>query len=337
MKEISERTHEITGTFDSVYFGGGTPSVLSAVDIRLILDQLSRYYPLSDDAEVTLEANPDDINSDFLEVIASDTIINRFSLGIQSFNDRFLHEMNRRHDSVQAIKSLNLLKTFGFDNISLDLIYGLPGLSIKEWEQQILKALEFQVPHISAYHLTSEPGTVFYQRLKKGVYHEMADTESIKQFDLLRTLLANQHYEHYEISNFARKGLYSWHNMKYWNDSLYLGFGPGAHSFNGLNRRWNVQDMNSYLAGNRKKKYYEMEVLTDNERYNEILMTRLRTKWGLDFAELCDFYEEKLMSSVCHNKYVERGLLEISDNVIRITDAGKYLSDQIISELFIIE
>ena len=281
-KEIVWRKNELDGEkIASIYFGGGTPSVLKVNEINQILDSIRLNYLLEDDIEITLEANPDDLTADFLNGLRN-TSINRLSIGTQSFHDRDLKSMNRRHNSEQAVKSIQLSKAAGIENTSIDLIYGLPNQTLEEWKFNVEKALSLNVQHISAYHLTYHEGTVFYEYLQKGKIKELPDELSLQQFKLLLDLLDKAGFEQYEISNFARNQCYSRHNKGYWERKKYLGFGPSAHSFDHKTRRWNFSSLRKYLqAVESQTDFWEVEQLTEQDQYNDYMITSLRTKWGI--------------------------------------------------------
>ncbi|NPA36489.1 MAG: radical SAM family heme chaperone HemW [Chlorobi bacterium] len=318
---------------ETIYFGGGTPSVLKSEEVSDILKEI-RLKQKNNLKEITFELNPDDGNLLYLEKLRKSGI-NRLSIGIQSFDDKILSVLNRRHNSAQAKSVVENARKAGFDNISIDLMYGLPGMTEEKWSDTINQATELNVEHISAYHLTYEKGTIFHKKLEKGVFQEIGEDKSVRQFRLLIDKLKNAGFEHYEISNFAVPGKQSIHNSNYWNGVKYVGLGPSAHSFDGDKRWWNVADIRSYIEG----KFIEKEeVLSDTDRYNELVMLKLRTKGGITTDELdivgasyLDYFKKE------SEKFIKSGDINITGNAYRISEKGIFISDYIISELFYYE
>ncbi|MGQ7870227.1 radical SAM family heme chaperone HemW [Sunxiuqinia sp. sy24] len=339
-KEIKERKNELQQEeIASIYFGGGTPSVLKIEEIRDILSLIEQHYQLGEDVEITLEANPDDLSESFLEGVKT-TIINRLSIGTQSFNDHDLKSMNRRHNSRQAVNSIRAAQYAGIQNISIDLIYGLPNQTLADWETNVEQAIALNVQHISAYHLTYHEGTVFFDYLKKGKIKELPDELSLEQFKLLLNCLKEAGFEQYEISNFARKHCYSRHNKAYWERKKYLGFGPSAHSFDYHTRRWNVSSLKKYLqAMEQKLPYWETEILSEQDQYNDYMITSLRTKWGISVAYLEQNFAEKFVQHFKSEaeKYLESKHLYCTNNVYLMSTEGLFISDKIMEELFFLE
>ncbi len=339
-KEIDWRKHELDGeSIASIYFGGGTPSVLKIDEINEILHLIDTGYQLEEDIEVTLEANPDDLTESFLERLNS-TRINRLSIGTQSFNDHDLKSMNRRHNSRQAINSIKGAQQAGVQNISIDLIYGLPNQTLADWETNVEQAIALDVQHISAYHLTYHEGTVFYDYLKSGKIKELPDELSLDQFKLLLNRLKSAGFEQYEISNFARNECYSRHNKAYWERKKYLGFGPSAHSFDHKNRRWNVSSLRKYLqAMEAKTSFSETEILSEQDQYNDYMITSLRTKWGISGPYLKENFDPKFRRFFQKQaeKYLTSKHLRYADDVYRLSTEGLFISDKIMEELFFIE
>jgi oxygen-independent coproporphyrinogen-3 oxidase len=338
-KEILLRKHFTENeTIKTIYFGGGTPSVLKKEELNKILNSLKNEFPVSADAEITFEANPDDLTSDYLKAIF-DSGINRLSIGIQSFQDEHLKKMNRRHSAKQAFESvLNAEKT-GFQNISVDLIYGLPNLSINEWQQSLNEVFRLPVNHLSAYHLTYHEGTPFYTWLKKGTLKELSEQESVKQFNVLIGKCSEAGFEQYEISNFARNQHYSKHNKAYWTGEIYLGLGPSAHSFNGSVRSWNVAHVESYIKAIEKgSSFFQQEILTKNDRYNEYILTHIRTKWGVSTHYIHNNFGEKkaVLFQKEIDKYLQRNLLKMENGNIVLTRNGLFVSDDIMANLMIV-
>jgi oxygen-independent coproporphyrinogen III oxidase len=322
---------------ETIYFGGGTPSVMNRDELDEILRQLKRYHTVSATAEITLEANPDDLSPRYLGELR-EAGINRLSIGIQSFSPDDLRKMNRRHSEVQAVQSVLEAKRAGFDDISIDLIYGLPDLTPEQWERNLNIAMELPANHLSAYHLTYHMGTRFYQWRKKGLIAELSEDDSLTQFEMLTSISAAAGYEQYEISNFARNGAYSKHNSSYWNGSRYLGLGPSAHSYNGASRQWNVADIYSYMRAIQSGQLdFEKEDLTANERLNDFIITRIRTKWGISLHAIGNEFGEEAARHVQHsaNSFITTGHLQIQGDVISLTKSGIMISDEIMLALVV--
>lgn len=328
-----------TEFIQTVYFGGGTPSVLTVVEIDEILNKLRAVFDLSAVKEITLEMNPDDASPQYLGELRK-IGINRLSVGIQSFNDQLLTLLNRRHDARQAENVISMLREAGFDNFSIDLMYGLPSMDFDTWKASVNKAIGFNPPHISAYHLTFEKGTRFYEKLKQGLLTEASEDESLQQFQfLVQTLKANG-YDHYEISNFAKPGKQSQHNSSYWAGLSYLGLGPSAHSFDGKIRQWNISDINGYISGlSEGKDIFESEKLSLTDIYNELIMIQLRTAKGLDLELMQNKVGEKLfcqfMASI--KKHETNGNVVLQDGFYRVRKERLFVTDNIISDLFYCE
>jgi len=335
MQELEERQTEFSGEVaETIYLGGGTPSVLSAGEISGLLMQVRRFYNVQNSAEITMECNPDDITPAYLSQIR-ETGINRLSIGIQSFNDSDLKLMNRRHNSVQAIEAVRSAQETGFNNISIDLIYGLPGQTLNDWKENIRQALELNVQHISAYCLTYNEGTVFYKRLKSGILSELPDELSFQQFDVLREELAKAGFEQYEISNFARNHLYSKHNTGYWFQQKYLGIGPSAHSFDRKTRRWNVSDNLKYIDGiENGTRYYDSEELSPSDRYNDYIITRLRTMWGITENEIGEEFLSHFRKNI--EKYCKTGHILNKNGAWVLSEEGLFISDKIMEDLIFV-
>lgn len=340
IREMHLRRGEITDTVGTIYFGGGTPSLLSPRELEHILDEACRLFPLSSDAEITLEANPDDLTQAYTQEIAA-LPINRISMGAQSFRDEDLLFLNRRHSSRQVYEAVDHCRHVGLTNLSIDLIYGLPEQTPARWQDNITAICSIAPPHISAYHLIYEEGTSLTRMLRTGKIREVEEDVSLEFFRMLREQLTEAGYEHYEISNFARPNRHSRHNSSYWNDAPFLGLGPSAHSFDGkCTRRANVADLRRYLAAIAEGEApYSKEILSANERYNETLMTRLRTAQGLPISLIEERFgakrAEECLQAVA--PFVRNGLLvKQEDGRIRLTERGIFLSDSIISELFIV-
>jgi oxygen-independent coproporphyrinogen-3 oxidase len=325
-------------TIESIYMGGGTPSVLPVEDLQQLLNKIKSIHPVSKNAEVTMELNPDDTNDGYIRSLYA-TGINRISIGCQSFSDNDLKFLKRRHTVKQALEAVKIARETGFDNISIDLIYGLQSQTLKSWENTIRKAMELEVQHISAYHLTIEPNTLFYEWLQNGKIKKASETRGIQQFEYLVNMATEQQYIHYEISNYALPGYLSIHNSNYWKQKPYLGIGPSAHSYNGLSRQWNIRDNQVYISGIlRGTRYFEKEDLDVLTRYNEYVITALRTMWGIDLEFLENEFSKEL-SDYCLNlaqKFEKYGLLQIDNQHMKLTSQGMMVSDNIISDLLYI-
>lgn len=319
----------------TIYFGGGTPSVLSHQELGLIIDKLRKRFPVEDNAEITIEINPDDVTNTYVKGLKK-TGFNRISMGIQSWRDEDLALLNRRHTSEQAEKALDTVFKAGFENVSVDLIYGIPGLSLREWERNIVKTLNFNIKHLSAYHLTIEPGTVFGKMKENGKLREIDEEESVSQFNTLVRKTESAGFLQYEISNFGKEGYFSVHNSNYWKQVPYIGLGPSAHSFNGYSRQWNVSDIKEYISRvSRGKIYFEKENLDSKARFNEYLMTSLRTMWGVDLEYVERTFEKEGYDYVMNisDKFINYGLMKQEKGFLVLTNQGKMISDNIISQL----
>lgn len=332
--EMAMRKSELPEAyFKTVYFGGGTPSVLEITEIQALLDTLKSYYAIDPSAEVTLEINPDDMSSDYLKGLKS-IGINRLSIGVQSFQEADLLFMNRNHDATKALQALALAREVGFESLSADLIYGTPGLSDLQFEANIQTLLDYQVDHISAYALTVEPKTALHHQVKTGKAIAPDDDQTCRQFYLLKTKLNLAGFEHYEISNWALPGRYSRHNTAYWQGVPYLGFGPSAHSFEGLSRSWNIAANLPYAkaieAGQRS---FESEMLTPLDQYNEKVMTALRTMWGLDLKDLPKNFQAHFIMAIA--PFIKKGWVLCREDNFTLTDEGQLMANHIASEVFL--
>ncbi len=340
-KEIELQKGYLEGaTVSSIYFGGGTPSVLSTNEINDIIQQIKRFHKVKTDAEITLEANPDDLDQAYLKTLKQDTSINRLSIGIQSFAEADLRLMNRSHSAKQALSCLQNAKAIGFDNISIDLIYGTPGLSTNVWKENLNTIFELNIPHISCYALTVEENTALAYKISNNEIPELEDSHTEKHFNLLTAAMLQHGYEHYEISNFALPGMYAKHNTAYWKNRIYLGLGPSAHSFNNFSRQWNIANNVKYVKAIEGGKVpYTQEFLSETDRFNEAIMTGLRTMWGIDLAELGNKFDEKfrLHLQTEARLLIQKGHLEKKDGSLRITTEAKILADSVMSQLFYCE
>ena len=326
-------------TLETIYLGGGTPSRLSGNDLERIFNAISRRFSIAEGAEITLEVNPDDIRPDYLSALR-DLPINRISMGIQSFRPEDLRLLNRRHDREQAIRAVELCQAHGFTNLSIDLIYGLPGQTPEAWEENLRQAIRLGTPHLSAYHLTYEEGTALYKRLQAGQVEPVDEEVSVTLFHILTERMAEAGFQHYEISNFARPGFHARHNSAYWIGKPYLGLGPSAHSYNRTSREWNVASLPLYLRGIESgRPATERETLDLSTRYNDFIITGLRTMWGISLDKLRAEFGEALLA-YCQKQalpYIQRGLLRQENDRLALSQAGILLSDGIMSELMYIK
>jgi oxygen-independent coproporphyrinogen-3 oxidase len=335
-KELQLRKNEFEDiTVETIYFGGGTPSLLSQKELEEILESVYDNYSIVDNPEITLEANPDDLSkSKILDL--SKSAVNRLSIGVQSFFDADLKLMNRAHSAVEAELSLELARDY-FNNISIDLIYGIPGASNEQWAQNIEKALSFKVPHISSYALTVEPKTALASFIKKGLVENVDDEKAHDQFHLLKAKLEDEGFVHYELSNFGKEGYFSQNNSAYWQGKPYLGIGPSAHSFNGIQRGWNVRNNIKYIKALQQNQLpIEQETLTTTDRYNEYIMTGLRTIWGVSLDKIKNDFGTVYLDYLFEQAqvFINEHLLYIDDSHLRVTKKGQFLSDGIASQLF---
>lgn len=322
---------------ESIYFGGGTPSVLSAAELGKFIDAVAHLHAVSPQAEITVEANPDDLSAEKVYQLRQ-TPVNRFSIGIQSFFDEDLKWMNRAHTAMEADSAVKRVQDAGFDNITLDLIYGFPLLSDEKWRSNILKVLDLQVPHVSAYSMTVEERTALAHFIRKGTQPAMNDAQSARQFLFLTESLVNHGFEHYEISNFALPGKYSFHNTNYWKGVSYLGIGPSAHSFNGTSRQWNVANNAKYISAILKDQVpAESETLCATDRLNEYIMTSLRTMWGMDLNKIEKDFGMNYRLSVENglHEFKEKKWIENKEGIVVLSAQGKLFADHIASQLFV--
>ena len=337
--EISMRKNEAADEkIETIYFGGGTPSVLSNAEIIFLIDKVYQEYEVVENPEITLEANPDDLGTERIQDLAK-TPINRLSIGIQSFFEEDLKMMNRAHNSEEASECLEVSTKY-FDNISIDLIYGIPGMSLEKWEQNIDKALSFGVPHISTYALTVEPRTALFRLIKDGKIEAPKDEIAQQHFNLLMEKLKDQGFVHYEISNFAKEGFFSQNNSSYWLGKKYIGIGPSAHSYDGKSRSWNIPHNIKYIKGiTTNERDFEEEILSTQDRYNETIMTGLRTIWGVSLEKIQINFGDSVLDYLKDRaqKFCDDGLLVLENGILKTTSKGKFLSDGIASDLFLVE
>ena len=338
IQEIDLRKNYLSGeTIETIYFGGGTPSLLSADELQVLIGAITDNFEVSPTAEITLEANPDDLNPQKVKELRQ-TLINRFSIGIQSFFEEDLKWMNRAHSASEAQSSIKRVQDAGFENITADLIYGYPLLSKPKWEHNIQQLIELNIPHISSYSMTVEPATALSSFIKKGEQKPMDEGQSAAQFLILMEQLKDAGFDHYEISNFAKPGLYSRHNSNYWEGVPYLGIGPSAHSFNGESRQWNISNNSKYIDQIGLKKIpAEMEVLSTENRINEYIMTSLRTNKGMSLQKINERFGSDYANEVRDGLelFADKNWINIKDQLVTLTTDGKLFADHIALELFI--
>lgn len=336
-REIEERKTYLKGAnLTSIYFGGGTPSILNSSEIAQILDTVNRQFTLSDGIEITIEANPEDITIQKLDAFA-DMGINRLSLGVQSFFDADLVAMNRAHDARQAICAIQEIQRSRIDRLSVDLIFGSSTTSDEMWEENLIEANKLGIDHLSCYALTIEPRTALAHMIAKGKRPAFDEEKSSRHFEMTMDYLTEAGYDHYEISSYGRNGDYAQHNTHYWKGMPYLGVGPAAHSFDLESRRWNVSHNTEYInAFNSQNKYWEEEILSPADKYNEYIMTKLRTKWGIERQEI-EYFGLKFLNHFEKSveSFVSRGLINATGNVYNFTKDGKQLADHICMNLFV--
>ncbi|WP_304343289.1 radical SAM family heme chaperone HemW [Chryseobacterium koreense] len=339
-KELFLRKDELQSKdLKSLYFGGGTPTVLKVDELKSIIDEVLKYFSFAQDIEITIEANPDDLDKDFLKDLTK-TEINRLSIGTQSFFDEDLKLMNRAHNSSEAESSIKRSQDFGFENISIDLIYGSPTSNFEIWKQNLDKTIALEVPHVSSYALTIEPKTALNQWIKQRKIAAPNESEQNKEFYYMSEFLKDQGFDHYEISNFGKPGFHSKHNSAYWKYQEYLGIGPSAHSYNGRNERsWNIANNKKYidfLSENKLAK--ETEILSEKDRFNEMLMIGLRTVWGVDLVSLKEQFPVETFEYLQHEmqQKIEEGILAIENDHLKIPEKHWFMADGIASDLFLL-
>ncbi|HIE15414.1 MAG TPA: radical SAM family heme chaperone HemW [Bacteroidales bacterium] len=340
LKEIAIRQKYLSKqTISTIYFGGGTPSLLQPYELQKIIIKIKDVFDIKKDIEITMEANPEDLTEKYIAALKN-TEINRISVGIQSFEDNILQTLNRRHTAQQAISAIELLQKHGFLNISADLIYGIPGLSLQTWEKNLYRFIQLKIPHLSAYHLTYEPHSVFGYYLKKNKITPLKEKQSAEQYDLLCYIARKNKLFHYEISNFGIQGFISEHNNNYWNNTNYLGFGPGAHSFNNIARQWNKPNLFRYISNLKAHKLppHQQEILSDTDKFNDYIITRLRTINGIKINEIRrqfpQFYHHTkkvidLLKTDTLNCKFEKGKFSL-------TEKGFFLSDTYMEKFIIL-
>lgn len=334
--EIASRAKEVESqTVETIYFGGGTPSILTIVEVKSILKQIRRFYTLGKSLEITMEANPDDLSEAYLLGLKNSGI-NRLSIGVQSFDDSVLRQINRRHTSDEAIHVIENALKLGFENLSIDLIYGIPNQLDDQWVKNLQIADRYKIAHLSCYALTVEEKTVLHKQIEKGKVVAPSEEDAIRQFNLLMDFAEENGYQQYEISNFCRDGLVSKHNSAYWNGVPYLGFGPGAHSFATPVRRWNLSNVKDYIEGLKNNGcYFEEEFLSEEDRYNEYVMTSLRTSSGCNIEFVKSHFDQKYGNWLTRQqqKIEPTWIIEVA-NGFALTREGKLMTDYITRELF---
>ena len=339
LREMELRKDYLTGeTVNTLYFGGGTPSMLTIDEINTILDKANKLFSLNPDLEITLEANPDDLNFDKTTHLKKYTPINRFSIGVQSFFNDDLQYLDRIHSGEEARKAIENVQKAGFNNITIDLIYGIPGLTIEKWNKNLDIFFDYNIPHLSSYSLTVEPKTALQHQISKRERAEVDEELSIRHFEILQQRIKENNFIHYEISNFAKEGFYSKHNSIYWLGDHYLGLGPSAHSFNGTSRQWNVAAIKKYIDADIADRIVaEKEILTTQQLFNEYVMTSLRTSWGCDLEHInnvfgnrfTDHFTKSIQPFLEEQKVIQNG------NRFILSEPGKLFADGIAAEIFV--
>ncbi len=338
-KELELRKNEINQPLETIYFGGGTPSILSENELESIFETIYKNYSTSSIKEITLEANPDDLTKEKLAFLKS-TPINRFSIGVQSFFEEDLRLMNRAHNAQEAEKSIKLTQDFGFENITIDLIYGSTTTTDEMWRENLKKAIELNVPHISSYALTVEEKTVLDHQIKKGETKPIDDNRQNDQFQILVDTLTANNFIQYEISNFGKENYFSHHNSNYWKGVPYIGIGPSAHSYNGKQRAWNIANNAKYIQSiNQNILPDEIEILNESDQFNEMIMIGLRTIYGIDLNRINSEFSQQLIDSFYQeiNQLLEENLIEKQGNKIILKPEAKFFADGIASRLFYVD
>lgn len=337
-QEIIERQNYLEGrAIKTIYFGGGTPSLLTKDELNQILQAIRTNYALEEKIELSLEANPDDIDYEKLDIWTS-IGVNRLSIGLQSFKSEDLKWMNRAHTVEESLNCVQKAQAAGITNLTVDLIYGLPNLSLNEWQDHIQKVIDFNVPHISAYCLTVEEKTALSSLVKKGKITPANEDQQSEQFKLLVSMLEDQGFNQYEISNFSKPNFESQHNSNYWKGEWYLGVGPSAHSFNGVSRSWNVANNHKYMNAIEKGEFdSETEILSPENQFNEYLLIGLRTAYGVNLDKLNGIISINLSFTEACNSFINKGWMTNESNILALTKEGRLKADYIASELFIVD
>ena len=338
-QELDMRKDYLEGEdIETIYLGGGTPSQLTQKELEEIFSSLYNIYKVKENAEITLEANPDDLTPEYIHMLRT-LPINRISMGIQTFQEETLKLLHRRHTAQQAIEAFQLCREASFRNISIDLMYGLPGETLETWKEDLQQAIALHPEHISAYHLIYEEGTALWKLREQNQVEEADEDLSVTLFKTLIEELTHAGYEHYEISNFCLPGLHSRHNSSYWTGKKYLGCGPSAHSFNGTSRQWNVASLDKYIQSIQQgESDYEIEELDIYTRYNDFVITTIRTHWGMSLSHLRSTYGENLYQYCLRmaKPHLEQGVLEIKEDTLKLTKEGIFISDGIMSDLLFV-
>ena len=338
LKEIVfQKGYLQTNLVETIYFGGGTPSLLTSEELQSIMQALNKQFNIASNAEITLEANPDDITLEKLEAWKNSSI-NRLSIGVQSFFEEDLLWMNRAHNAQQAIDCIEDARKIGFYNLTIDLIYGTPTLTDEKWQHNVQLAIDLKIPHVSCYALTVETKTALHNMIKKKTVPNVKNEDQARQFLLLMDWLLDAGYEHYEISNFAKPGWRSRHNSAYWQGKHYIGLGPSAHSFNGYSRQWNIANNALYIQSlQRNEMKFEIEILSTAQKVNEYIMTSLRTMEGLDLQKISNEFNENTSSTLKRKseKFLKQQLMKIDNNHLQLTNEGKLFADGIAADLFV--
>lgn len=339
-KELEMRCDYLEGELvETIYFGGGTPSVYTPDQIEALIDHIRMLFPVDTQAEITLEANPDDLNQSYLQALEKGSV-NRLSIGVQSFHRDDLKLMNRRHTGEEAVEAIKRAQRCGFDNISVDQIYGVPGLTMEKWSRNLEILFDLGIQHISSYHLMFDPETVFSHKLKKGQIKEIDEELSLAQFKMLIHKARSHGFLHYEISNFCLKGYHSRHNTSYWQQKKYLGVGPSAHSYNLRQREWNVSHNQKYINSIENGLIpSQIELLSVNDQFNDYVLTSMRTMWGLDLLYVKKNFGEEYYQFCLNeaNKYIRSSHVRIEKDCVIISDKGVFVSDDIMSDFFWVE
>ena len=334
--ELEMRKEYLEGeNIETIYLGGGTPSQLDKEDFEFIFSYIYKNYSISDTPEITLEANPDDLTPEYIAMLRT-LPFNRLSMGIQTFNESILKLLQRRHSARQAIEAFQNCRASGFQNISIDLMYGLPSETLASWKEDLEQAVDLHPEHISAYHLIYEEGTALWRLREQHKVEEADEDLSVSLFCALIDRLSAAGYEHYEISNFCLPDLHSRHNSSYWMEKKYLGCGPSAHSYNGISRQWNVASLDEYMKGiSAGTPVFEIEELDLYTRYNDFVITRIRTKWGMPLSKLRNEFGEELYDYCLRmaTPHLNQGTLELVNDVLRLTRKGIFISDGIMSDM----
>lgn len=336
-RELQLRKTELTGRVETIYFGGGTPSLLTMTELDSIFEAVYKHYDISDQPEITLEANPDDLDQERIKALGASSI-NRLSLGVQSFFDADLQLMNRAHSAEESRRSISEIKQY-FDNYSIDLIYGIPGMTESRWLENLEIALSYEVPHLSCYALTVEPKTALKTFIEKGLVPDVDDEAAYRHHKTLVETTAGLGYENYEFSNFGKPGYFSRNNLAYWRGQPYLGIGPSAHSYDGVSRAWNVSNNNKYINNLKDDSLViEREELSNRDRYNEFVMTRLRTQWGISLSEVEDLFGKSYRMYLMEQAQplIQQQMLVLEGDMLTVSSRGKFLSDGLAADLFLV-